>query len=149
MNVYTAHQITGLGYDEVMAYYTELQRRLEAVDYTVLCPMVAKEYLRDQEHLASTGYRFPASTDHAIYERDQWMVRQADIVLVDLSGAGRVVGCHYELAWASLLGKHTVLVMEPDSVHRHAFVLEAADVVFNTLEEALDYLEKLAGYGNA
>lgn len=145
MKIYLAHQITGLSYDVVMRYYRDLQGYLgEVVGYEVLCPMVAKEYLKDQQYLSGEGYRFPESTGHAIFERDQWMVEQADVVLVDLVGQSRpAVGCLFELAWASILRKHTLVVMEPDSLYRHAFVLEAADIVFNTLQEALEYLEKL------
>jgi hypothetical protein len=48
-----------------------------------------------------------------------------------------------ELAWASILGKHTVVSMQKENVHRHAFILEAADVIFETHEESMEYLDKL------
>lgn len=145
MRVYLAHQITGLGYAQVMEYYDGVSAWLrENTGHTVLCPMVAKDYLKDQQSLESNGYQFPTSTNHAIFERDKWMVQQADIVLVDLVGQSRpAVGCLMELAWASLLGKHTIVVMESGSPYHHAFVLEAADIVFGSLQEALVYLGEL------
>jgi hypothetical protein len=33
--------------------------------------------------------------------------------------------------------------MEDENIHQHSFVLEAADVIFPTLDEAKMYLEKL------
>ena len=51
----------------------------------------------------------------------------------------------FEMAWAHQLGKHSVVVMEKDNIHRHSFVLEASDVLYETYSEALDYLEKLSG----
>lgn len=33
--------------------------------------------------------------------------------------------------------------MEDDNVHQHSFVLEAATIVFNNVNEALEYLERL------
>jgi hypothetical protein len=49
-----------------------------------------------------------------------------------------------ELAWAHDKGKHTIVVLEPGNIHEHAFVLEAADVVFNNEADALLYLKKLS-----
>jgi nucleoside 2-deoxyribosyltransferase len=72
------------------------------------------------------------------------MVRNCDIILTDLTGMTRnSIGCCMEMAWASLLGKHSIVVMEKENPHRHAFVLEAADIVFETLEEAIEYLKLL------
>ncbi len=72
------------------------------------------------------------------------MVTQADIVLVDLSDTEVVsIGCVSELAWADILGKHSILVMEEGNVHVHAFPLQEADVIFRTLDDALDYISKL------
>jgi hypothetical protein len=54
------------------------------------------------------------------------------------------IGCMMELAWAADHGKHVIVVMGPDNVHAHAFVLESASIRFPTLLEALKYLEDLA-----
>jgi hypothetical protein len=70
------------------------------------------------------------------------MVKKVDIVLVDLSNIKNVsIGCCMELAWAQDNDKHTIVVMEKSNIHMHAFVLEAADIVFEQLEEALEYLQ--------
>ena len=146
LTVYMAHPITGLSYDEVMAYFDDLESWLRSYGYAVLNPMGGKTHLRTEKNLDAHGYQNPVSTNHAIIERDRWMVvQQADIVLIDLTGASSVsIGCMMELAWAHDRGKHTLVVMETDNIHRHAFVLEAADVLFNTAQDARYYLAELA-----
>jgi nucleoside 2-deoxyribosyltransferase len=85
------------------------------------------------------------STNHAIIERDRWMVRQCDILYINLKGATeKSIGSIMELAWACMLDKYVVLVMDDGNVHEHAFVVEAADIRFKDEESALDYLEKFA-----
>jgi nucleoside 2-deoxyribosyltransferase len=148
MKVYLACQITGRTYDEVTAYLEETAEKLRYFGYEVLNPLTGKDHLRTGERpLEPSGYTHYASTDHAIYERDQWMVRQADVVFVNLTGMTRVsIGMMMELAWASLMGKLTVVALGPeDTVYRHAFVHEAADVVCATAYEAIKYLAKLSG----
>jgi nucleoside 2-deoxyribosyltransferase len=106
--------------------------------------MTAKGYLRTEIKFKASGYQNPVSTNHAIYERDKWMVEQCDIVLMDLTYAKFAsIGCTMELAWASLLNKHTIIVMGEDNVHRHAFILEAADIIFATMDDAIGYLRLL------
>lgn len=107
--------------------------------------MTGKSYLRNEIEFKAHGYADnPPSTNHAIFERDKWMVSTCDIVFVDLIGTKSIsIGCIMELAMGALLGKHTVVAMEEDNPHRHAFVLEAADIVYPNLVEALYYMEKL------
>lgn len=144
MIIYAAHPINGLSYQEVTDYYSHLIDDLHGFHH-IIHPMMGKDYLRTAKELRSVGYEgLPPSTNHAIKERDQWMVKKADIVFVDLTGAkGISIGCVMELAWADLLGKHTVVVLDKEGYHKHAFVLECADVLFDTHDEAIEYLKKI------
>lgn len=145
MKIYLAGPITGKSYDEIVDAYMEKSAVLGACGYEILCPMTGKVYLRNEVKLAPHGYKYPVSTDRAIFSRDKWMVGQCDIVLADLSNSDRVsIGTMMELAWASMLGKHTITVMAKENIHRHAFVLEASNIVFETYEEAVTYLKDLA-----
>lgn len=147
MKIYLAGPISGRGYTEVVGRYAEKTKKLKEFGFDVLCPMTGKTYLRNEIKFREEGYvNFPVSTNHAIFERDKWMVSSCDIILADLSNSGdRVsIGTTMELAWASLLGKHSIAIIPAENVHRHAFVLEAADIVFETEEDAYTYLEKLA-----
>lgn len=145
MKIYCAHRISGLTVAEVREYYTKVRGLLTVAGYTVLSPLDV-DGLRPDHQVQSTGYEHPVRTDHAIVERDQWMVHQSDVVYVNLlKTVAPSIGCTMELAWAHDRGKHTVVLMQKDNVHRHAFVLEAADVVFEEERDALRYLMKLAG----
>jgi nucleoside 2-deoxyribosyltransferase len=141
-----AGSISGLSYDEVINSYKSKADTLGIAGYEILCPMTGKTYLRNEVEFRASGYEnFPVSTNHAIFERDKWMVSQCDIILADLSRSGERVsiGTMMELAWASLLSKHSIVIMPKENIHRHAFVLEAADIVFETEFEAFKYLDDL------
>jgi len=142
MKIYIAGPISGLSFDAVQEFFTTKKAILEMAGHTVLSPMLGKDDLRNETVLRGYGYKGATTTNHAIVERDRWMVEQSDIVFADLSHAKSVsIGTVFELAWASLLRKHTVVVV--DNFHFHAFVLEAADIVFETCDDALEYLAKL------
>lgn len=145
MKLYLAGKISGYSYDEVVGRI-ETQKALLWM-YEVLSPMTGKEALRNELEFKAKDYNLaPVATNHAIFERDKWMVSSCDVVLADLTETNRVsIGTVMELAWASLLGKHTVVVMEQENIHRHAFVLEAADIVFESPDEAVQYLQVLGG----
>jgi nucleoside 2-deoxyribosyltransferase len=146
MKIYLAHQITGLSSDQVIDYYENMKRMLEKVGFEVLQPMTAKGYFRTERDIFKPeGYLNPVSTNHAIVERDCWMVGQADIVQVDLTGTEQVsIGMVTELAWAHLLRKHTLVILPPKNIHSHAFVRECADIIFDNQSQAMEYLAKLA-----
>lgn len=143
MIIYLAGPISGKGYDEVVDLYKQKSELLKNVGYDVLCPMTGKTYLRNELDFKAHGYeKFPVSSNHAIFERDKWMVSKSDIILADLSNSGdRVsIGTMMELAWAAMLGKHTIIVLPKENIHRHCFVLESGDIIFENLDEASKYL---------
>jgi len=145
LKIYLAHPINGLSYDEVMKYYDDEGRMLTDWGYIALCPMTGKSYLRNEKEFRVHGYDNPTSTNHAIIERDRWMVEYSDIVFVNLENVvSPSIGCTMELAWAFQLHKHTILVLKKDSPLYHAFMIEAADILFETTEEANKYLQDLS-----
>lgn len=147
MKIYLAGPISGLGYDEVVGVYQKKSDALSSWGYDVLCPMTGKQYLRNEKEFKSHGLNdHPVSTNHAIFERDKWMVSNCDVILADLSNSGdRVsIGTMMEMAFAAILGKHCVAVIPNGNIHEHAFVLEAADIVFRNTDDAMQYLSDLA-----
>lgn len=143
MKIYLAHPISGLSYDEVVEYYSECYQVLRI--YEIYCPMTAKPELRTEKKLRSFDYSQPTATNKAIVHRDCWMVEQADVVYVNLLGTTEIsIGCVAELAWAWHSRKHTVISMEKENVHMHAFVIEMANIIWDTHEEAIQYLNSLA-----
>lgn len=144
MRIYCVHPISGESADSVFKYYEDTQQLLTNVGYDVFIPMFGKSNLRTELEFKSHDYRSPLSTNHAIYGRDKWMVNQSDIIYANFLGAKRVsIGSMFELAWASLLNKQVIIVMEQDNIHRHAFVLEASTIIFETEQQAIEYLTKL------
>lgn len=150
LTVYCAHPISGETWENVVKYYTNIKITLENLGFNVLHPMTGKGEMRTQieERFKPAGHNAtnPMCTNHAIFERDRWMVQNCDVLYLDLRGCqGISIGCMMELAWASLLGKYTVVVMDEKGMHKHAFVLEAADIIFENSTTAIAYLEKFIG----
>jgi len=155
MKIYLAGPISGKSYDEVINKFNTWSYLLSDMGYVVLNPMSGKGYLSDVVKLEPTFKKediddIPTASDHFIFKRDKWMVQQCDIILADLSTSNRYVsiGTMMELAWASMLGKHTITIMRDDDIHNHAFVNEASDVIFRNIVDAIDYLRDLCGKSN-
>ena len=145
LKIYCVHPISGLSSDEVFDYYEGTQHEMTKIGYDVFVPMFGKGNLRTELEFKAHDYRGPLTTNHAIFNRDKWMVKQADILYANFIGAKRVsIGSMFELAWGSDNGKQVIVVMEKDNIHMHAFVLEAATIVFETEQEAIDYLTHLS-----
>lgn len=145
MIVYLARPISGGSYADVVSYFDSTKLKLRKIGFDALSPMTAKESLRTEIKLKAHGYdNVPTATNHAIVERDMWMLMMSDIVYCNLLGAKIVsIGSVMELGWAHMLRKHTIIVMEKDNIHQHAFVIEAGDIIFETEEEAIQYLKEL------
>lgn len=145
LTVYLAGPISGNSYDDVSSYFTDMTSVLVDLGYAVLHPMLGKEVLRTEIKLKASGYGNPESTNHAILERDKWMVSQSDIVLCNLMmGKDMVsIGSVMELAWACMMNKLTIVVMQKDNIHQHAFVIEAADIIYEDINDAIRHLKKL------
>jgi nucleoside 2-deoxyribosyltransferase len=144
LSVYVAGPISGLDADTVFNYFQGTADTLKGYGYNVFSPLAAKAHLRTEVKFKSEGYGDAVTTNHSIFNRDKWMVMQSDIVLCNLSKATHVsIGSMMELAWSSNKGNHTIVVMDKTNIHYHAFVLEAASIVFETLDEALEYLHNL------
>lgn len=145
LKIYFARSITGKTIEEVMKWYDYVVRRFTLLGVQVYHPMVGKEKLRCDKAFKAHGYEgIPCTTNHAIVERDLWMVNQADIVFCDLTDTTEVsMGCIGELAVAHWLRKHTVVVLPKGNCHEHCFPLEFADVVYDNHREAVEYLDDL------
>ena len=145
MLIYLAGSISGQSGEAVTNYFTTTSNFLKNAGFEVLHPMIAKGYFRNEFKFKAEGYTdHPVSTNHAIFERDLWMIGQCDILYCNLTMADIVsIGSCMELACGHILRKHIVVTMQKDNIHRHAFVLEAAHVIFENVEESMNYLLEL------
>jgi len=147
LSIYLTHPMTGLPLRDVFAYYDDLTAKLRDIGYRALSPMLGTDWLREEadQPAGAIGYDdHPLCTPKAIFRRDHWMVREANVVFADFTGAtSPSIGSCFELAWAHEIGAYVVVVMDRGNPHWHSFVLAGADVVFPTADDALDYLATL------
>lgn len=145
MNVYLAGPITGLSYAGAVDW------RLRAMDIfrdhgiTAYSPMRAKTALEGMEPLGSWDYPEDGPlSGKAMYNRDLYDVRRADVVLANLLGATRVsVGTMYEMGYAKALRVPVIVAMEPDNPHKHIFVINGADLIFQSLEDSIRWISEV------
>ena len=144
IKIYVAGSISGKTPDEVAIYFNTMKQLFEGWGCTVFSPMTGKEHLRTESIYKPKDYQHPISTNRAIIGRDKWMVKNVDIVYMNLSNAETAsIGCMMELAWAHDNDKLVFAVIPEDNIHQHAFVLQAADFVFDNEEDALLNLKEL------
>lgn len=99
--VYIAHKISGETPEAAFLWFDSTKKALEDFgEFRVLSPMFGKDELRTESTLRAEAYHIPVATNHAIFERDRWMVTQADIIFMDLTGTTvPSIGCMMEEAW--------------------------------------------------
>ena len=143
--IYCIKPISGASADTVFSYYERIQKTLTDIGYDVLVPLHGKGEMRTETKFKAHGYEnSPMTTNHAIFGRDKFFVQHSDILFANFLGATQVsIGSVMEIAIGNILGKQIVVCMEKDNIMQHAFVLEAATIVFHTEEESLNYLAKL------
>ena len=143
LRVYLAHPISGLSYNDVIAYFESTAKQLTDIGYEVLSPMTGKKELRNELNLRAEGYKNPCSTNHAIVRRDKWCVEHSDVFFLDLIDAQEIsIGSTCELAWAYASNVHSIVVLPEESKMRHAFILEMADILYTNHNDAIEYLKK-------
>ena len=144
LKIYLGHAISGLSYEQVASYYINMSNTLTEMGFDVMHPMLGKGNLRTEKEFRAHGYGNPESTNHAIKSRDKWMVKHADVILMDYTDAPMPsIGMASELAWGEEFGKQCVVVVQEGNPNYHAFVLENATVVYDDIQDALKYLNIL------
>ena len=145
LKVYLAKPMKGHSYEWVKTYIDAITSLLQGVGYFIHHPLVGKDKLSFETNFKATGYdEFPTCTDNAIASKDCWGVRNSDIVFADLSNVKEIsIGCMFEIAWAQILGKLIIVVMEKGNVHEHAIVNHAISIRFYNIDDAVEYLKKI------
>lgn len=151
-SIYYHTRIAGLLYQDVEQRLQEITIHLSNMGYEVmhpfigftdLAPKLGPLYIRDM-------YQNSRLSDKAAFNRSRWLVQSADIVLVDFTMtpdtklSRPAIGAITALNWGNTYNKHTLVVMEQESLYDHAFVRQAADIVFTTIEDAFKYLSELS-----
>ena len=137
--VYLAGPITGLSWEESTAWYAEVDKLLPEHIVPVF-PLRGKMWLEDEISIKDNyDDKHPLSTQAGIMTRDKLDVMRADALLVNLLGAKSVsVGTVIEIAWAYMLQKPVIVIMEKDNIHQHSMVRGCASMVVETLPLGID-----------
>lgn len=135
--LYLAGPITGVSYGESTDWRTYVSWKLPG-HIKGVSPMRGKNYLSKERKIKDSYEENPLSSQRGITCRDRFDVMRCDMLFVNFLGAQKVsVGTVMEIAWADMLRKPIVVVMEKDNVHSHAMVREATGFVVSTLDEGI------------
>ncbi len=145
--LYLAGPITGLSYGDSVGWRDYVADQLP--EYIVaVSPMRGKQYLEREKVIGLSYEDIPLSCRKGITCRDRYSVMNCDMILVNFLGAKMVsIGSCMEIAWADMLRKPIVVVMEKDNIHQHPIILETAGFVVNTLDEGIKMVDATLCYG--
>jgi len=119
---------------------------LDECGFRVLDPLRAKYDVIGQDGgpLKDSYSGILGSGSKAIFERDLYDVRQADIVLANFTEAKKVsIGTVYEVAVAHELRKYVAVCMRTnDPFHDHPFIHESASIIVPDLWDTVFQLVK-------
>lgn len=142
--LYTAGPITGLNLKTANEWPSYVKEQLKPFNIIAYRPLRGKGHLSNSKALpAVVKSKNPSSTSKGIFGRDKYDVMSADCILVNLLNAKIVsIGTMWEMAWANLLQKPIILVMEDEgNVHEHSFVLEGITYRVNNLDEGIELVK--------
>ena len=143
--VYLAGLIAGLSYGTATDWREKATSQLRPRGIAAFSPMRGKAHLIGVKELDSGhGPEHPLCAPRAVFDRDRFDVERADCLLVNLLGAQRIsIGTVMEMAWAHLLRKPVVLVMEPagNPHDGHALLAQCVSIRTHSLEHALSYVQ--------
>lgn len=145
LTIYLATSITGKKTEDVETYFILTEKKLIDMGYNAIHCYQAKNGIKPNTIMTSDPlYHDPSITDNAILYRDNWMVRQCDILFANLLNAPRIsIGTICEIAWAWDHHKHIVLAIEDKSIHDHAFLRSMVPIHYSSYDQCINYLNEL------
>ncbi len=139
--IYLCGPIRGLSYEEAIVWRSKAIEKFTTFGFECLSPMRSKELIKGEEKITDSYENLNGYSAHDIFARDKFDVSQCDIILANfLDKKSTIIGSLFEIAWGYLLGKYIVIVVPKDSVYRHPFIRESASIMFENLDEAVDYI---------
>ena len=146
--VYLAGGISGLTYDEAVAWRTEVKQKV-GPNIKTLSPMRGKENLGTAVGNPTLKDKYeenPLTSAKGINQRDYFDVKRSDVLFVNLLGAKQVsIGTVMEVAWARAFEIPVVLVMEEGNIHTHSMFLYPCGFVVDTLDKGIEVLKCIIG----
>jgi len=135
--IYLSGPITGCTYKGCTDWRKQVATEL-ASDVVGVSPLRGKDYLAHMTSMPHT-HENVMSTQRGIMARDRYDTMHTDALFANLLGTEIVsIGTCMEIAWADMLRKPIIMVIEPDgNLHDHPMVREAASYRVETLEEGV------------
>jgi len=133
LNVYLAGGINKLSYEQAFGWRIKVTKELLKYGINCLNPIASKDFDK-----FNSGGKFTEG-DKVCYWRDLFLVKQSDIVLMNLNN-GQSTGTMIEKGWCDVLGKLVVVVSEEPI--KHPFVYEKA-IIFKTIDDAIEFIKEL------
>ena len=147
--VYLVGPITGLSYAGCTEWRDAVKKELEETGiYHCLTPMRGKKHLIGHEDIPANipdHIRRPGCTSHDILARDYYDCMRSDVIFSNLLGADMSsIGSMFELAWSwGNPRSFSVVIMESDNPHQHAFPIQAGSVIFPSIDQGMTYMKKV------
>jgi nucleoside 2-deoxyribosyltransferase len=138
--------ITGLSYNEVVAWRDMVRAELQSCGIICFSPMRGfKEWLGGETKIKESYQENPSGTDAAITDQDYFDVARCDVLMVNLLNTKEISkGTLFEIAWAYQLRKPLILVIEKQgNVHEHPMVRRAATYRVDTVADGIAIAKRL------
>lgn len=135
-----------MSFNEAIGWTDYAKERLDPKGIIGYKPLRGKKFLFAETNLSAKGYNInPLSTAKGIVRRDSYDVRTCNAVLVNVLDAKRVsIGTVCEVAFAYILNKPVVLVMEPEgNIHEHCFITEMCDYWVHDLDHGIEIIQTI------
>jgi nucleoside 2-deoxyribosyltransferase len=138
--------ITGLSYEDVTVWREKIRAALEPLGIDCFSPLRGLEgLLRNETTIKESYQESTMGTDSAITDQDLFDILKCDVLLINLLGTSRVsIGTVFEAAWAYLLKKPVILVIERSAnIHEHPMMRRSATYRTDSLDEAIFLAKRL------
>jgi len=141
---YLAGPISGLSYNDSIAWRTTIQKQLADVGIVGMSPLRHTEYLQSESDIKDSYENHVLSSKKGIFTKAYFDCSQCDVLLVNMLHAKTVsIGTVMEIAWAYSFNKPIILVMDKDNIHNHAMIHEARPLIVKNMNEAFDTVVSL------
>lgn len=143
--VYAAGPIKGTTFAACTTWRRELRDELRPLGIEVISPMRFKDFLDREGRLGlEVRSNHQLCLDKGIWTRDTFDVGRCDVLFANLLGTTEVsIGTVAEIAIAGFIRTPIVLAMEPDNIHRHAFVTEPAGYWVHDYREGVEIIKAI------
>ncbi|MBU4332735.1 hypothetical protein KKD19_07210 [Patescibacteria group bacterium] len=142
--VYLAGPILGTSYKECTGWREGVAEQLAIAGIATASPMRGKDFLKKELKIGSKASRcflesHPLSTRKGTVCRDRFDTSRCDVLFVNFLEAKRVsIGTVMEIAWADMLRKPIIVIMEENNIHRHGMLEEVTGFIVQTLGEGVE-----------